>query len=202
MPVTISRRGVLTTVSVPTAFVLSGCLTTSSNGSADDSTDDVQTSRRLLEQPSPGDGVPVVANGLTANSERRRLAWLVRSEDDATVLDADRLRELGAADAASLVTETDFSSSFVLIVQLLLPSRDLTLQLDGVRLEEDGETTVLADVSAGGPGTHVGGGGGELELATLFVRCVPDQSRSVDRAVVTYEGPGPSGSFEATRPRE
>lgn len=75
---------------------------------------------------------------------------------------------------------------------MVLPSRDLTLRLDrGVARGG----TVTVEVAAEFPDT--GGGAGETELATLFVRCSRNGVSTIETVRVGYEGPGPEGSFEA-----
>ncbi|MFC7156212.1 hypothetical protein ACFQPA_12235 [Halomarina halobia] len=150
---------------------------------------------RLVEQPSPGDAPPVIEDGLTGHSEDRRRAWLVRNDDELRLVNRDRLEVLGERAAISLVEGTDFERSFLLIVQVVLPSRDLALRLDRV-VEEDGGGAVHAYLTSGTRGEGGGGGAGEVELATLFVRCRREGTESVDRALVTYDGPGPAGTFE------
>lgn len=181
-----TRRGTLATGAAALFIGMSGCLATFSRGN------EVKTTTALVEQPSADPDNSVITDGLTRHDEERRRAWMFNSSDDLESLNWEQLREIDGSSAATVVEETDFSNAFLVVVQLVLPSRDLTLRLNRV-LSRGG--TITIEVAANFPNNS--GGAGETELATLFVRCSRDNVSTIKTVRVKYEGSGPEGSFEA-----
>ncbi|GAB3687582.1 hypothetical protein GCM10028857_20810 [Salinarchaeum chitinilyticum] len=186
-----TRRKALAAGAVALPIVTAGVLTTLDWGGREGET--LKTTTALVEQQSTsGEDTPLVAGGLTGHGEARRRAILFDSEDDLEALNRERLRAIDGERAVTVAETTDFSSSFLVVVQVVLPSIGLTLRLD--RAVAHGEAVIL-DLTAGS--SDGGGGASAEELATLFVRCSQDGISTIDTVDVEYEGPGPEGSFEA-----
>lgn len=186
-----TRREALTAGAVALPIVTAGVFTTFDWGGRGGET--LETTTVLVEQHSySGEDNPLVAGGLTSHEEASRRAILFDSVDDLEALNHERLQAIDGERAVTVAEKTDFSKSFLVVVQVVLPSIGLTLRLD--RAVAHGEAVTLNLVS----GTSDGGGGASAEeLATLFVRCSRDGISTVKRVDVEYEGPGPGGAFEA-----
>lgn len=186
-----TRRGTLATGAAALSIGMGGCLATFGENT-NEKGETLATTTVLVEQPSGEDGDPIVTDGLTIHDEAKRRAWAFNSPDDLENVNRERLRAIGESRAVTVAEKTDFSSAILVVVQVVLPSRDLTLRLD--RAVARGGT-VTVEVAADSPDNS--GGAAETELATLFVRCSRDGVSTIETVRVEYKGPGPEGSFEA-----
>lgn len=154
----------------------------------------LETTTALVEQPSHGGGGdPALAGGLKSHEEATRRAWVFDSSDDLKKLNRERLRAIGESHVITVADNTNFSSSFLVVVQAVLPSTGLKLRLD--RAVAQGKA-VIVEVSSRSPNGGAGGNA-EVELATLFVRCSRDSISAVDTVRVRYENTISEGTIEA-----
>lgn len=186
-----TRREALAAGAVALPIGAAGILTTFDWGKGNGKT--MESTEALVEQHSYGSGNnPVVAGGLTGHEEATRRAFVFDSSDDLENLNREQLRTIGGEHAISVAENTNFSISFLVVVQMVLPSIGLTLRLD--RAVAHGEDVTLRLVAGSSDG---GGGASAEELATLFVRCSQESISMIESVEVEYEGPGPEGTFEA-----
>lgn len=201
-----NRRAVLAGAGTLAVGPVGGCLGGSGDAGGDATgteedrstagEDDVEGTPVQFEARSTNDAfdVPIVEGGLAHHSnEDGYYATLVTDRDGLDRFDFEYMEDQPDIDdeTVGLVRETAFDEAFLLVVQTILPSGSMSLELETVGRLSDRE------IAAAVRTPPIEGGDAEAVRATIFARVQWGDAPAPERARITYYN-DPNNGGEAT----
>lgn len=175
-----NKRTFLRYIIVGFSAIFSGCV-------GDVTTTEKNTKNKMkfdvirIEEAEQGD-VSIIKGGLSGNSDDRKYVTIVESEHD---LDRFNIRQIKnieeSEDAVAFITDTNFQNNFLVIIQHLLPSSDLTLSVKEISGNNSTLNITIQIPRAGG------GGVGQEALNPLIIKIYDGEKFAPSKVIVTVE---------------